>query len=334
MILADKIMNLRKKNGWSQEDLAGMLGVSRQSVSKWESAQSMPDLNRILQMAELFGVSTDFLLKEEMEECEFPDKVRNEISTMPEDQAVRAVSLEEASTYLKVIDAVADRIAAGVFLCIISPIPLLLLGGAGEAGLVPLTDNQAGGIGLGVLLLLVAGAVAIFILNGMKTDPYDYLEKEPIETEYGVDGMVREKMNRYKESHHLSVVLGVVLCILAVIPVTVAMSMDGSDFASICSVGFLLLLVACGTFLLVRTCMRWEAMQKLLEEGDYSRENKEESRRNAPFITIYWLSTIGLYLLISFLTKAWDRTWIVWPVAGVMFGVLIALLRIFRGKKA
>ena len=67
MILADKIMNLRKKNGWSQEDLAGMLGVSRQSVSKWESAQSMPDLNRILQMAELFDVSTDFLLKEEME---------------------------------------------------------------------------------------------------------------------------------------------------------------------------------------------------------------------------------------------------------------------------
>ena len=62
MILADKIINERKKNGWSQEELAEMLEVSRQSVSKWESAQSVPDLQKILKMAEVFGVSTDYLL--------------------------------------------------------------------------------------------------------------------------------------------------------------------------------------------------------------------------------------------------------------------------------
>ena len=59
MILADKIIDLRKKNGWSQEELAEKLGVSRQAVSKWEGAQSVPDLARVLQMSELFGVSTD-----------------------------------------------------------------------------------------------------------------------------------------------------------------------------------------------------------------------------------------------------------------------------------
>ena len=58
MILADKIIDLRKKAGMSQEELAEKLGVSRQSVSKWESAQSTPDLNRILKMSEIFGVST------------------------------------------------------------------------------------------------------------------------------------------------------------------------------------------------------------------------------------------------------------------------------------
>ena len=52
MILADKIMNERKRNGWSQEELADKLGVSRQSVSKWESAQSVPDLNRFIMQAE------------------------------------------------------------------------------------------------------------------------------------------------------------------------------------------------------------------------------------------------------------------------------------------
>mgnify|MGYP003314378875 CR=1 FL=1 len=70
MILADKIINERKKLGWSQEELAEKLDVSRQSVSKWESAQSAPDLNRVLKMAEIFGVSTDYLLKDEVENQE------------------------------------------------------------------------------------------------------------------------------------------------------------------------------------------------------------------------------------------------------------------------
>ena len=48
MILADKIINLRKKNGWSQEELAEKLGVTRQSISKYEGAQSIPDLDKIL----------------------------------------------------------------------------------------------------------------------------------------------------------------------------------------------------------------------------------------------------------------------------------------------
>ena len=64
MILADKIITLRKKNGWSQEELAEKLKVSRQAVSKWEGAQTVPDLERVLQMSQLFGVTTDYLLKE------------------------------------------------------------------------------------------------------------------------------------------------------------------------------------------------------------------------------------------------------------------------------
>lgn len=65
MVLSDKILMLRKQKGWSQEELAERLGVSRQSVSKWESGASLPDLNRILDLSRLFAVTTDFLLKDE-----------------------------------------------------------------------------------------------------------------------------------------------------------------------------------------------------------------------------------------------------------------------------
>ena len=70
MMIAEKIMKLRKAQGWSQEELAARLGVSRQSVSKWESMASMPDLDKILKMSELFGVSTDYLLKDNAAEEE------------------------------------------------------------------------------------------------------------------------------------------------------------------------------------------------------------------------------------------------------------------------
>ena len=64
MTFSEKISALRKQKGWSQEELAEKLMVTRQAVSKWESAQSMPDLDKLVQLSEALGVSTDYLLKE------------------------------------------------------------------------------------------------------------------------------------------------------------------------------------------------------------------------------------------------------------------------------
>lgn len=68
MNISEKILKLRKEKGLSQEAFAEKLGVSRQSVSKWESSGSLPDIDKIIAMSELFGVSTDYLLKDEMTE--------------------------------------------------------------------------------------------------------------------------------------------------------------------------------------------------------------------------------------------------------------------------
>ena len=63
MNMANRIQYLRKTKGISQEELADRMGVSRQAVSKWESEQSTPDLEKIIIMSELFGVTTDYILK-------------------------------------------------------------------------------------------------------------------------------------------------------------------------------------------------------------------------------------------------------------------------------
>lgn len=68
MKLFVKIQQLRKQNGMSQEKLAQLLGVSRQSVSKWESGQSLPEIDKIIQLSNIFEVTTDYLLKDVSEE--------------------------------------------------------------------------------------------------------------------------------------------------------------------------------------------------------------------------------------------------------------------------
>ena len=61
MKLNEKIITCRKQKGYSQEDLANQLGVSRQSVSKWETGESMPDINKLVSIAKVFDVTTEFV---------------------------------------------------------------------------------------------------------------------------------------------------------------------------------------------------------------------------------------------------------------------------------
>lgn len=320
MILADKIMELRKKNGWSQEELASQMGVSRQAVSKWESAASIPDLDKILRLSQLFGVSTDYLLKESVE----PEEVDEMAAEAWEyEETVRTVPLEEANTYLDTVRATAGKIALGVSLCILSPTVLILLGAlSDEEGNRVIPEIAAGGIGITVLLVLVAVAVSLFIFFGKRLEPYEYMEKEPLELAYGVSGIVEKRKKKYETTHGMFLVLGVALCILSIIPIFVGAMLDEEGMAPVMGLEFCLALVALGVYLLVRTCMIAGSFQRLLEEGEYTREKKQEEKRNDTLDTIYWCVVTALYLAWSFYTMEWHRTWILWPCAGVLFGAV------------
>jgi len=340
MILAEKIALLRKMNGMSQEELAEKLNVSRQSISKWESAQSMPDLKRILMMAELFGISTDVLLKDKEDLTEhLPQPAYEENGATPDRlagdavPALRHVSMEEANEYLGMNTIAGGRIAVGVMLCILSPVTLILMAEAQEAGLLRLTENQTAGIGILILMLMIGCAVGLFIYYGMKLERFEYIQKEPIETAYGVSGMVSERLRKYQPVHIRFMVIGIMLCVLSCIPLFISLIMGGAEFPTTVAVGALLVMVAMGVLLIVRTSIIHEGLQGLLEEGDFSRENKLEKRRNETIMGIYWTAAIVIYLLVSFLTERWDRTWIIWPVAGLGGAVLEAVLRTIRTRE-
>ncbi len=248
MIFAEKVLALRRRNGWSQEELAEKAGVSRQSVSKWESAASIPDIGKILELSRVFGVSTDYLLKDDMEDVEFTRE--------DDSHGVRRVSLAEANDFLRDKRAQARQIARGVFLCILSPAALIFLAGLTEPNpYLVLSDGAAAGAGMGVLFVLVAVAVAMFILSGMRMRRYAHLDGGSFDLEYGVEGMVRERAAAYERPFALRMAAGVTLCILSALPLVVAGALGAPEYAMPMLVALLLILAGTGVYLLVDGCV-------------------------------------------------------------------------------
>lgn len=317
MILADKIIEERKKNGWSQEELANKLGVSRQAVSKWESAGSIPDLQRILQMSELFGVTTDYLLKDEIEEAPLNEYV--------ESNTIK-VSMEEANQYLDMKCKGSRIVANATSLCILSPVPLIVLGTMTEG-------HTLVGFGLVFLLILIAIAVYLFVNYGLRDASMQHLEKESFETEYGVSGMVRERREQYESTFTRNIAIGVVLCILSVIPTIMVRVMEVEDYMSGISVGILLIIVSIGVNILIRAGMIKSSYDTLLQEGEYTVEEKYLKKKTDAFLGAYWRLIVAIYLGWSFWTNNWDFTWIIWPVAGVLYAAVPGIVKMIVGNK-
>ena len=322
MILADKIINERKKNGWSQEELAEKLSVSRQSVSKWEGAQAVPDLQKIIAMADIFGVSTDYLLKDEIEVK--PAEVSIIEESISNRNAVK-VTLEEANEFIEVTKKTSPKIATATSLCIISPVLLIVLAGLSEKAGSGISEFAAGLIGVVTLLCLVAIAVYLFIVYGSKTDKFEYLEYEDIETAYGVSGMVSEKKKAFESTHTNITAIGVIMCILACVPLIVAAFITEEEWIITAMVGVLLVIIATAVNMFIRVGSIWECYQMLLEEGDFTVEKKSVKKVKEGVAKIYWCIAVAIYLAWSFLTNDWGITWVVWPIAGVLFAVVSSI---------
>ena len=327
MILSEKIIHLRKQNGWSQEQLAEQLNVSRQSVSKWESGTSIPDLDRIIKLSKIFGVSTDYLIKDEIEE---------DSSSLAEDvyeEDELNISLDEANAYMNLVEKVKAKIALGVSLCILCPIPVILLAGFAKSGFINLTEDFAAAIGIAILLLFITTGVVLFISTGLQLDKYSYLEKENFTLAYGVYGIVDQKKRAYEGTYRNSIITGVALCILAVIPIILAGGFTDNDLFALICVALLLTMIAIGVHLFIRAGMTMDSYNKLLQEKDYTKENKALSKKTELLSGIYWCAVTAIYLFLSLYTNLWHRTWIVWPVAGVSYAVVIGIAELVIQKK-
>lgn len=320
MILADKIIDLRKKLGWSQEQLAEQLEVSRQSVSKWESGMSIPDIDKIVKMSVLFGVSTDYLLRDDVNDL-VP------VEEAPGDSDLyRSISMQEAITFMDLMKSVSGRMAAAISLFIICPIPMLILAGLAEAG--KMNEALASGFGTIVILISVILGVTQLILIGMKTQKYEFLEKEPISLQYGVQSIVEQRKEEFADFYGKSVAIGVAMCIGAAIPLLTSAAFQATEAVELACLCLLLTVVSGAVYIFVRFGTIQGSFQKLLQEGDYEAVKKSTNKKMAPISGAYWCIATAIFLGWSFLANSWEISWVVWPVAGVLFAAFYGIMSV------
>ena len=336
MILADKIIRLRKKNGWSQEDLADKMNVSRQAVSKWEGAQTIPDLEKILQLSILFGVTTDYLLKDEIEDVE----LTNDTSS---DTTIKKISIEEANAYIEQRKKSSWHIALATFLCILSPITLIVLTMLSELPNAIVTEATASAIGLTVLFAFILCAVPLYIYCGFKNQPYEFLDKNiPFELEYGVKGLVTEKKSAFRPTYIAYNIIATCVCIFSVVPL-VLLSFSENEILVAAALAFLMIIAGIGASIFIIVGVQNASMQKLLKEGEFTEKEKKRTSVKEAVGYAYWGVLTAIFFIWGFLGNdgsgiqgnswiSWRYNWIVFVVGGILFPIVMMLCNLIADK--
>ncbi len=279
MLLADKIIALRKQRGWSQEELAEQLGVSRQSISKWESMQMVPSLDKIVKLAEIFAVSTDFLLREEIEDPNLVKPVPAE--TVQQGEPAHVVSLEEANAFLSLSQHCARRQAWGVGLLI--------------AVFIFVSLNSISPVFNFGIVVCVSWAVGLFVFARLNLKNYDHLRREPIELAYGVAGMVRERRQALLPARNVKLTTGIVICAAVFLVLGISGNLNGWPTIPLLQFDLILLILigclALGAGLITEVAVSQAAFKILLEENRHNPAAKALRRRMLFFRREYALAS-------------------------------------------
>ncbi len=245
-------------------------------------------------------------------------------------------TLEQARNYIHTQKDFGIKIAIGVMLCILSPITACFLDPLAEAGFLPVRVTDT--IGALALFAMVAIAVGLFITSGISNNKYENMKKKQIVLDYSTRQLITEMADKQNRSYGNKIAVGVILCILSVVP---PMVMDaifgGSDFFWISDMTgvTLFLFVAIAVYMFITVGMEKDAYDLVLGNGEYTAQKYREKHNSVIALigAIYWPVVVCIYLGWSFITMDWEITWITWPIAGVLFGAIAAVVAVVEGMK-
>lgn len=321
MDTGQKIYNLRKQYGYSQEELAEKLNVSRQSVSKWENGSSIPEITKIIELSNLFNVTTDYLLKEEVYKNKISlDKMEREvcggvnldkelpkstifnetIETNNKKRNIKTLDRTEAESYICNKKEYGKKIGSGVMLCIIAPIAPILFNSY---------ENALGNsIGIIILFIFIAIAVGIFIFANSSSSDWDLKNYDDFVLDSLGESYIKEQYDIFKVTRTKRIIASVIIYITMSLPLIIGTFFGVSGFMINCLVSILLFLCSIATYINVSTENvndGYKFLLKLTESESSTEIHKYE----------LWAFVVGIYLVISISTDRWDISWIIFVIA-------------------
>ena len=324
MILADKIIKLRKQSCWSQEELAEKMNISRQSVSKWESTNSIPDLNKIIMLADIFDVTTDFLLKDEYETF---DTV-----TESKEPSVTQITLEQALKYVEnKIDA-SNLVTKGVMFCLCSVVPLFFFLAMAGANKLNMTDDVAAGLGVLSILIMVSIGVSYFIKTNQYESGIATIDSEPFELAYGVHSVIQEKLQKFLPHYNLRLSIAIFLFIVSIMPLIFANMFFEGEGITFMMLILLLFIIATGIYILIPVSTKFDAYNNILKDNAETEKGKR-AKRAEKLAAFYWPLLTTIFLGWSLWTMNWGVTWIIWRVGAVLFAALVGLMELMEKEE-
>lgn len=327
MKLAEKIIELRQARGWSQEDLVEHLDVSGQSVAQWESGQATPDLAQIVELSRLFGVSTDYLLRDNTDRPVQEPLTHQKHETEYHEPTLKALTIDQAQAYIAAKEKSSRWVALGVSLCVLSPTLLFACLALAEWPPIDFNENLGLSIGVPFILVVVAVAVILFIRSHVLLEAYKYVENEVFMLEDQALELAEQKSAEFQSHHSWSIAAGVAFFILSPAGLIIAgiLEKDHETYVFLALI-LLLFMVAIGLYLIVRSSIQKNAYHALLQVEEYSPQDKTNRPVMDVITNMYWAAVTFIYLIYSFFTFNWDVSWIIWPVAALLFGILSILL--------
>lgn len=283
MKFAENLRELRKQRGMSQEEMAAALQISRQSISKWENGSAMPELDKLLQLCELFHCTLDDLLKGEMKEEPQFDKLE----------------------YEKEMRTEAILTMAGV--------GMILLGMAVYAYLDQNLNPQQETVLDAVFMIFVLIGVVCFVFMGMKKSFFDRHHPQ-IPT-----GLYSEAtISAFERRFTIAMCTGVGIILFAIVAQQLLSLRFNEAFAN----GSFMVLIAIAVCDFVYFGMQKDKYDRTLPQTKQNQKQKKNEEAYGMYCGMIMLMATGAYLILSFLFDAWAKAWILFPIGGILCGIL------------
>lgn len=240
------------------------------------------------------------------------------------------VTLEEARGYAKVQESTRFRLSTAVALFVLSPIFIITFPTLAESGLLPASVNVATAFGLLLLFLFVGAGVTLSVGISRDFAPFASVRegrftRNPVVTNWA-DALALEHDRKRINALQVAVLLWIFSPVPLIIIALIARGTTYEDVWSVLGVAAILIIVATGLVILLPATWAKTVSGVLGQTGSSASASETDEDRSIVGViaSFYWPLMVVFYLAWSFIGDAWETSWIVWPIAGVLFGAIAA----------